>query len=146
MRKEKIKVLTPLLESEEVQDIDILAIQEPWFNTTNKSTYNPSHSKFHLVHQGKEGTRVCMYVNKRIDIDSWDEVFSGNDYCSIKIRLKKTEDTEEKIEVWVHNVYNPSPTSYKTKDSPSTIPVISEVLQRPGEHILVGDFNLHHPQ
>ena len=146
VRKEKIKVLTPLLESEEVQDMDILAIQEPWFNTTNKSTYNPSHSKFHLVHQGKEGTRVCIYVNKRIDIDSWDEVFSGNDCCSIKIKLKKTEDTEEKIEVWVHNVYNPSPTSYKTKDSPSTIPVISEVLQRPGEHILVGDFNLHHPQ
>ena len=50
MRKEKIKVLIPLLESEEVQDIDILAIQEPWFNTTNKSIYNPSHSKFHLVH------------------------------------------------------------------------------------------------
>ena len=50
MRKEKIKVLIPLLESEEVQDIDILAIQEPWFNITNKSIYNPLYSKFHLVY------------------------------------------------------------------------------------------------
>ena len=51
-----------------------------------------------------------------------------NDYYSIKIRLKKTEDTEEKIEVWVYNVYNPSLISYKTKDSPLTISIISEVL------------------
>ena len=89
---------------------------------------------------------VCIYINKRIDINSQDKVFSDNDYYSFKIRLKKIEDTEEKIEVWVYNVYNPSLISYKTKDSPLIISIISEVLQRLGEYILVGDFNLYYPQ
>ena len=89
---------------------------------------------------------VYIYVNKRIDINSQDKVFSGNDYCSIKIKLKKTEDIEEKIEVQIYNVYNPSLTFYKTKDSPLIIPIISEVLRRLGEYILVGDFNLYYLQ
>ena len=38
------------------------------------------------------------------------------------------EDTEEKIEVWVYNVYNLSLIFYKIKDSPLIIPGISEVL------------------
>ena len=94
----------------------------------------------------KEESRVYIYVNKRIDINSQDKVFSGNDYYSIKIRLKKTEDTEEKIKIQVYNVYNPSLISYKTKDSPLIISIISEILQRLGEYILVGDFNLYYPQ
>ena len=44
----------------------------------------------------------------------------------MKIRFKKTEDPKEKIEIWVYNVYNLSLISYKTKDSPLTIPVISD--------------------
>ena len=42
-------------------------------------------------------------------------------------------------------MYNPLPPTLKTKEYPSTIPKIAEVLERAGEHILLGDFNLHHP-
>ena len=50
MRKENIKVLILFLKSEEVWNIDILAIQETWFNITDKSIYNPIYSKFYLVY------------------------------------------------------------------------------------------------
>ena len=50
--------MIPLLESREVQKMDILAIQELWFNPQNRSTYNPSSSQFYLFYRGEEGTRV----------------------------------------------------------------------------------------
>ena len=145
VRKERTGVLIPFLENEEVQDTDILAIQEPWFNPVNRSTYNPSQGQFHLFHQGKEGTRVCFYVNKRLDIDSWEADYSSDDCCSIRIALREGRERVQKEVVWIHNVYNPSPPTLKTSEYPSTIPRIAEVLGRAGEHILLGDFNLHHP-
>ena len=138
--------MVPLLESKEIQEIDILAIQEPWFNPQNKSTYNPSSSQFHLFHRGEEGTRVCWYVNKRVDIDSWEAEYAGGDCCSLKLTLKNGRGRNgAQEEVWIHNIYNPSPRSTRSTDSPSTLPQIRAALQKPREHILLGDFNLHHP-
>ena len=51
--------MVPLLESKEIQEIDILAVQEPWFNSQNRLKYNPSSSQFHLFYRGEEGIRVC---------------------------------------------------------------------------------------
>jgi len=36
--------------------------------------------------------------------------------------------------------------SLTSNDSPSSIPALEGVLGEDGEHIAVGDFNLHHPQ
>ena len=44
----------------------------------------------------------------------------------------------------IHNVYNPSPAAVTT-DNPSRLNQARGLIQAPGEHILVGDFNLHHP-
>ncbi len=89
VRKEKDSVQTPLLEDAEVQQMDVLAIQEPWTNPRTKSTYDPSYSRFHLVHRAKEDTRVCFYINKRVDIESWEADFSSGDCCSLKVSLRK---------------------------------------------------------
>ena len=46
--------------------------------------------------------------------------------------------------IHLHNVYNPSP----SLNSPhGTIPLLTEILEKSkaDEHIVVGDFNLHHP-
>ena len=74
--------------------MDILAIQELWFNLQNRSTYNPSSSQFYLFYRGEEGTRVCWYVNKRLDIDSWEAEYAGGDCCSLKLTLKKEQKGE----------------------------------------------------
>lgn len=42
-------------------------------------------------------------------------------------------------------MYNPSPASYSSTDSPSTFPEMQQALQANVEHILLSDFNLHHP-
>lgn len=145
VRKERTGVMLPLLESPEVQEMNILAIQEPWHNTRNQSTYNLSHSSFYLIYSGEKETRVCLYINKRLDIDSWETVFSSTDCCSIRLRRRDGQQGEI-IDLWVHNIYNPSPASYSSTTGLSTLPVIAEALQKPGEHILLGDFNLHHPR
>ena len=48
----------------------------------------------------------------------------------------------------IHNVYNPSPISTTSRDSPSTLPKLAEGLRSgraESTHLVVGDFNLHHP-
>ncbi len=125
VRKERAKVMIPLLESKEVQDMDILAIQELWYNPRNQSTYDPSTSQFHLFHRGEEGTRVCLYINKRVDIDSWEADYSSSDCCSIRLSIGKTTgEGPEATDLWIHNIYNPSPATPRTEEGPSTLPEI----------------------
>ena len=57
-----------------------------------------------------------------------------------QVRSEKTRS------VWIHNVYNPLLILYKSMDSPSTLPKICNAFQKSEEHILIRDFNFHHPQ
>lgn len=153
VQRRKDAVMAPLLESKEVKDMDVLAIQEPARNLMNKTSYNPSTSRFHLAHGGDPEARTCFYINKRIEADSWGVEYQGSDLCSLWIQIKRNQNkteagraegqSEEKI--WIHNVYNPSPVSYTSMDSPTTILKLDEAMDEDGEHIVVGDFNLHHP-
>jgi len=162
-------VIDSFIEEEAIKDVDVLAIQEPSWNPANQTSHNHSASRFHLAHKTGQDTRTCFYVNKRIDTDSWEVVYRGGDLCSLRITLKPRgqigqdhpdEDTSpldasqtqaleqgepRSQDVWVHNIYNPSPVSYTSTDSPSTLPVLEEALAMDGEHVVVGDFNLHHP-
>ena len=47
--------------------------------------------------------------------------------------------------MWVYNVYNLSPASYSSEGGQSTLPALAAMLEREGEHIIIGDFNLHRP-
>lgn len=44
----------------------------------------------------------------------------------------------------IHNCYNPPP-KLLTSRSFATLELLPQALSYPGEHVLVGDFNLHHP-
>ena len=59
-----------LLNDPVTREADMLAIQELWQNVYTKSSYNPGNSRFFLLYKGEAGTRVYLYINKRIDIDS----------------------------------------------------------------------------
>ena len=56
-----------MLNDKAIQDIDILAIQEPGRALGAPDTHNSSSSKFHLVNAAGANSRTCFYVNKRID-------------------------------------------------------------------------------
>ena len=64
------------------------------------------------------------------------------DIESIHLRV----NTEVKqTELIIHNIYNSCSISTSFTGSPSTLPQLAEALAAPGEHLVVGDFNLHHP-
>lgn len=131
----------------ELHNFEILAIQEPNINrhTDEMTTY--SHAlggQFHVLLRptpkaAKEDTpRVCFFVNKRLDPRIWSIQHHTRDMSTLTLRLPKQT-------IYVHNVYNPSPSN----TGETTLGTLRSTLQRmqagnPG-HIVVGDFNLHHP-
>lgn len=146
MRKEKATVMMPLLEEADIKEIDVLAIQKPCYTKQTKSSYNPSTSMFHLVYKGKKDTRVCFYINKKLDIEMWEVFYSSKDFCLLKLNICNEATTNSKTNIiWVHNVYSLSPESYTFLTSQSFLPAVEIALKEPGDHILLGDFNLHHP-
>jgi endonuclease/exonuclease/phosphatase family metal-dependent hydrolase len=44
----------------------------------------------------------------------------------------------------VHNIYNPPSTHSETQDT-ETLRTLEPATQMPGEHVIIGDANLHHP-
>lgn len=134
--------MVPLLADPAIQNFDVLAIQEPWSNSFVPTSYNPGNSRFYLVHQGEENTRVCFYVNKSIDPETWKVEFPSKDLCTLMIRVQMGRSVKT---IYIHNVYNPSPESLSTNEGVSTIPALGEALKAHGEHLVVGDFNLHNP-
>ena len=54
---------------------------------------------------------------------------------------KNGRKTIEKLKL--HNVYNLSPV-LTTLENPSSLPLLEQMIQEPGEHIFLKDFNLHH--
>ena len=156
VRKSKDGVMAPLLEEQEIQDYDILAIQEPSYNSFNKSTYNPSSSKFLLAHESGPDVRTCFYINKRMDPASWEVRYRGGDFCSLRLNIKQGGREEggsgtpsppaQELILWVHNVYNQSPTSPEVATASPVLISLEQALEEEGEHIALGDFNLHHPR
>ena len=43
-------------------------------------------------------------------------------------------------------MYNPSPVSITSRDSPSTLPALIDTLDQEGEYLTVEDFNLYYPR
>lgn len=134
--------MVSLLNEPNIKDYDIIAIQEPWRNEHVKSSYNPRSSGFHLAYCENVNTRVCFYINEKIDVDTWTVSYPTADIVSLELLIKE-EQKDRKI--FIHNVYNPSPISPTSTNSPSSLPALSRCLTVGGEHIVLGDFNLHHP-
>ena len=111
---------------------DVLAIQEPWINTSTKSTYCPRSSKYHLIHQ-RDG-RAAIFIKKRFPVESWDFEVT-RDFCRVWFN---PDDHGKGLEIW--SIYNPLDTK--------AIPAALLTRPQPQPHlptILAGDFNLHHP-
>jgi hypothetical protein len=122
------------------KDFDIIAIQEPWRNTYDHATYNPRASGFYLIDNKQARSRVSIYVNKEISIGSWEETFHSLDVVTVTLRLAGGTQTMN-----VHNVYSPPPISYNDETGTASIIALNSALTMPGRHIIVRDFNLHHP-
>ena len=49
-----------------------------------------------------------------------------------------------KEDIYIHNVYI-EPLPHSTKDLPPILSILRELIKEKGRHIILGDFNLHHP-
>ena len=137
VQKSRNKVMSPLFADERITSYDIIAIQEPWQNPFCNTSYCPSAVNFHLVYNNQKQCS-CIYINKSLDVNSWDVQFHRPDLCSLHLRTKERD-------IWIHAIYSQPPGGYTVWDYPSPIPLLPDLLSEEGEHIILGDFNLHSP-
>ena len=134
--KSKDKAVLPFLHALEGKDCSLIAIQEPWLNPAKSDTLEVG-AYYTVLPEGPR-PRTCFYVSKDLDPTAWKSTVHSTDMITISLTIGDTT-------INVHNCYNPPPGSY-TSQSPGTLPLIKIALAMPGEHILLGDFNLYHPQ
>lgn len=70
--------------------------------------------------------------------------YHSRDACTLRLSVTAQDSNTQPTEFQLHNVYNPR-TSLVTSENPSSLASARELIQREGEYILLGDFNLHHP-
>lgn len=80
--------------------------------------------------------RTCFFVSKAIAVESWQTTIHSPDL----ITLSLTTTTNV---IHIHNYYNPP--SAHTSTELGTLSILPRALAMQGQHILLGDFNLHHP-
>jgi hypothetical protein len=133
-----------LLADSNIQDFDVIAIQELWRNFFVSTTLSSSQSGFHLLYRPGEDTRICFYVNDKLNTNSWDVEYLTVDICTLKLKIKGLGGGTDTVRI--HNVYNPSSAFYASRDSSSTLSAVLRSLDGviADHHVLLRDFNLHH--
>ncbi len=109
-------------------EFDIVALQEPEINRSTKSVY--CNERYHRVY---DSGRAALYIHRRHSITAWTQK-AGTDWCCITFG-----EGVEALTVW--SIYSEQYTGGNWR---SPIPELV-TLSIPGRHVLVGDFNLHHP-
>lgn len=138
VQKSKNKVMAPFVAEATRLGHEIIAIQEPWQNPYMNATYCPGNSGFWPAYPKQFKSRACFLVSKQIQLSAWTIKYPRPDIASLTLR------TENRT-IHIHNIYSAPPGSLRTIDQESPIYHIPQLLNAEGEHIVVGDFNLHHP-
>ncbi len=143
--KSRNKVMASMLRDPQTWEYDILAIQEPWRNSFNNSTHHPCKDRFHLVYPTAIDlelgpARVCFFVNTRLDRAKW--TFKEHSKDLITLDLQYMEHKQRKC-LHIHNIYREAIRG----DVTETLERLNNLFEEDsdGQHVVVGDFNLHHP-
>jgi hypothetical protein len=116
-------------------DFDIIAIQEPAHNPSMHATYCDSRSAFRPLYPSNQHSRACFLINKRLPLSSWRVEFPGPDIAVLSLTYAGRRIT-------VTNIYNMPAPAATANIGP--IYLLPNILSRDGDHLLLGDFNLHH--
>lgn len=128
--------MIPLIDGPQ-EPYDIIAVQEPWLNPFVATTYCPRDCPYNLIFCKEGRARTSLYINKNIPLDKW-QAGCEPDYSWVKLETGLGLIT-------VHNIYSEIPETHETITWNTPIPHMLEAIRKPGQHIIVGDFNLHHP-
>jgi hypothetical protein len=136
--KSKRKVMEALLEDAAAQGVAVLALQEPWQNKHMNATYCPGRSRFWPAYPNRFHSRACFLVNKELSLSGWSVNHLQPGLSTLTLHL-------EDRTIHIHNIYSQSPGALNRVDRSSPIYMLPQLLSSPGEHLVMGDFNLHHP-
>ena len=92
---------------------------------------------YHLFYPLRSDTRVCFYVSKELNPERWAVHEHSPDLITLTLQL-------ESGPLHIHNCYN-EPPKLATSRELGVLRLLPQALQAIGQHVLVGDFNLHHP-
>ena len=95
VRNDRVSTMIPLLADSNIQDYDIIAIQEPWRNPHAATTLSPHQSGFHLLYRPGGDTRVCFYINDKIDPESWKVEFPTADICTLILHPRENDGSHK---------------------------------------------------
>jgi endonuclease/exonuclease/phosphatase family metal-dependent hydrolase len=107
------------------QGWDVLVLQEVWPDMERQHRGN-----YHLASPYIQGDHTCIYVKKDIKVASWHARRHDSDRVTLSLM------TRDSGMIHIHNIYNHLGSLALDK--------FLELLKPAGEHLLLGDFNLHH--
>ncbi|KAJ5927720.1 hypothetical protein N7466_006676 [Penicillium verhagenii] len=157
-RKSNDTVAKHLFGEEGVRKCDILAIQEPeifhWMEPEMGVHSQTLGGRFHTLLRPtptasreeayKTQPRVCFFVSKTIDPKTWSVKHHSRDVSTLTLDLGAVG------KLHVHNIYlrgkfgNDAALAREAKQGLATLRTALGACAV-GQHVVVGDFNLHHP-
>jgi hypothetical protein len=143
VRNDKVIIMISLLTDNNTQDYDVVVIQKSWQNLFASTTLSSHQCEFHLLYKLNEDTKVCFYVNDRIDIKDWKIEYSTTDICVLTLIIRVASVSKT---IRIYNVYNFFSISYSFRDSLFTLSNANRNLfaDNATHHLLLENFNLHH--
>lgn len=135
VNKSRNRVMTAFFRAVDPRTHHVMAVQEPWRNPQMPTSVRPPN--YHLFYPLHSDTRVCFYVSKELDPDQWSVQEHSPDFITLTIQL-------ECGPLHIHNCYN-EPPKLATSRELGVLRLLPQALHATGQHVLVGDFNLHHP-
>jgi hypothetical protein len=149
--------MAPLLVDPSVSQFSPLAIQEPFYNFFSNLTHNSSYTSFPLFLPVVEKLRVRFFINKSANPSSWFGDFSSPNKSYLQLKspvvgargimihnINRPQGTSSIVSTFSHNLYYSSCFSAATDNSDVFSLLYHVLLDVSVQHILLGDFNLHH--
>lgn len=127
-----------LLDLAHQNDIHCICVQEPWINrdlTRHQTQSHSAYNSFSPIMTWDTNPRVMIYVRKNIKASQI--LFDAREHPDI-MRISLQPRTGTKITIT--NVYNAQTNSERTHEAVTLL----QSQPCPENHILCGDFNLHH--
>src|ERR1700761_3895222 len=112
----------------------IIAIQEPGYNKYTRSTYCPK--PYQLAYEAAPTTGVCFMIRRDVPESHWRRTQHAPNVASLYLQTDTTTIT-------IINVYSRRDLGPTVKEWPR---VAQALALAEGEVLLLGDFNVHHPQ
>ncbi len=100
----------------------------------------------------EEKDRVCFFVNKRFKLEDVEVWFHSGNFMTLTTNLSSPDSIHSPHHIHIHNLYNePDASNSSVLDdftsilSQTAIAANNLPYKWTTDHVIVGDFNIHHP-